>query len=1101
MYFRVIWSLSLLLLLHLIVPTVCDIYMHNPRGSNDRNCERSVNRRNGNRLFNSQNNNNGGYACPRGVGDENFQAESGDVTFSDIDTSTGETTTFVQNKRIYYYEGSILPIEFTMQHGCGGNSKIACEVVLQYACEDTLDPRVDDFWPWVDGKGDSSTTYYGKQHFRVNSTSEDHIGAPRDGVPRDSDDSATDTIPDNEASAIPSDKETRRFGMQESYDYYQVCQRTERNKGLYTADQLVRRRDRRGTRQNPNGNRHGFECPEERDYYPWWAPSPWIDIAVLTDHANDEPCYASSPQSTCSKRCQYYMNNTMNFNGKGYCDIDHSSGIVSQKLTNTKWINRQWYNNRADCETNGYVWYEVNHSQNINLHATESFVCAKTKYSRTNHLGNGRADNVISQNEARNLGVVNLNVSEGVNANRFLWTVPSIPSVNTVTHSDDQSYFGNMESAYKSCVLRIRYNISTGDFQQWPDDALTSGYPNMVDSRNNSQYEGDPRTPLAQDPYVTIGPGDSSSRGDKFVSLAVNTNQYGRTFQDRSYVFTIKPIPTADATASTQRDTPEVDFSEMATRLSNGGRIFNVNVRGKRGNIVQTYPSVEYDFIPNALALNTSDMIHWQWTGSDYNPRRGCNDAEGGPPDKNSYSTDANANKNPRADRNNVLFMDYMSNNLPKDYSGYEADSSLTHDQKVTLAEDTIMADVPCYVSHVTNAATVKTQCYDVIKRLSYLNQQSDGGSLVLRGGKECLTQEELDTLAATNRDVAEYHPLNCAKLNAKPYPYYDAGIMFMFKSGWFPFFSSRNNNFSNRQQIGVICVGESCYVDENKVLQEDSPVLAGTTNARQSASYCVDTSTGAGGESNANGASSCVGGTISDPTDPDDNVLEEETQAINEGDNDAKNEGNEVGCAIQNDYTSSALSRDELTPEEQAGLAVGLLAAGILLTWAAYWVYYRYNPRPSKDKEWLRKAGFASDAQYARTSTSDSDWSNIHQTTTVPSSTSHSNTNNGTFEMASSPGRSSASGRSASLANNASRDDAMMQKLQQQQQQNKSVLQQSKEAKRKVPGLPPPLPPKNQTQQGQGLPSVADTLASSRSSTGAKAKEQQKRKQRIDFL
>jgi hypothetical protein len=30
---------------------VGDVYMHNPRGSNDRNCERNVNRNNGNRLF------------------------------------------------------------------------------------------------------------------------------------------------------------------------------------------------------------------------------------------------------------------------------------------------------------------------------------------------------------------------------------------------------------------------------------------------------------------------------------------------------------------------------------------------------------------------------------------------------------------------------------------------------------------------------------------------------------------------------------------------------------------------------------------------------------------------------------------------------------------------------------------------------------------------------------------------------------------------------------------------------------------------------------------------------------------------------------------
>jgi hypothetical protein len=33
------------------VSVFADVYMHNPRGSNDRNCERNVNRNNENRLF------------------------------------------------------------------------------------------------------------------------------------------------------------------------------------------------------------------------------------------------------------------------------------------------------------------------------------------------------------------------------------------------------------------------------------------------------------------------------------------------------------------------------------------------------------------------------------------------------------------------------------------------------------------------------------------------------------------------------------------------------------------------------------------------------------------------------------------------------------------------------------------------------------------------------------------------------------------------------------------------------------------------------------------------------------------------------------------
>lgn len=44
--------------------------------------------------------------------------------------------------------------------------------------------------------------YYGKQHFR--DVKGNNIAAPRDGVPRDSQDAATDTIDDQESAAIPS---------------------------------------------------------------------------------------------------------------------------------------------------------------------------------------------------------------------------------------------------------------------------------------------------------------------------------------------------------------------------------------------------------------------------------------------------------------------------------------------------------------------------------------------------------------------------------------------------------------------------------------------------------------------------------------------------------------------------------------------------------------------------------------------------------------------------------------------------------------------------------------------------------------------------------
>ncbi len=149
---------------------------------------------------------------------------------------------------------------------------------------------------------------------------------------------------------------------------------------------------------------------------------------------------------------------------------------------------------------------------------------------------------------------------------------------------------------HDQCVLRVRYNISTAEI----DWNLNSTHNTML--------------PLVTDPLVY-----PLSAGVTPLQLAVNTDQHGRIFQDRSYTFSIKPRPTS------------------LSGLTSTSKIYNINVKGKRGNIVDTFPSQEYSFVPDFLNLKGGDWVHFQWTGSDYNPNRAPNSAEGGPPERGLF--------------------------------------------------------------------------------------------------------------------------------------------------------------------------------------------------------------------------------------------------------------------------------------------------------------------------------------------------------------------------------------------------------------------------------------------------------------------------------
>jgi len=373
--------------------------------------------------------------------------------------------------------------------------------------------------------------------------------------------------------------------------------------------------------------------------------------------------------------------------------------------------------------------------------------------SRENQLGNAR-------------GTANPDpaIPHGINANRYIWTVPN--------------------HVQGDCVVRLRYNISTSDYWSWNNQ----GTPKTTSKQNERRRRikvG--KSPVIQDPYVGVGGSENT-----FLSLAVNTNQYGRTFQDRSFVFAIKKRPEG---------------------VKEDAKIYNVGVRGKRGNIVQTYPSVEYDFMPNDLCVEKGDYVHFQWAGSDYNPQRNPNDGEGA-------GDSLNPNQASRADRTNLVDMDVLPKHpVGRSNSNTEQSAFALTGNGMHVGEVASGMMYPAQSVAHTNWTELDTTYQGMfwtddgkadkatIMKLAFLNQEE---TLKSRG-QRCKTLPELSAIKDQNR--RERDPLNCAKLNAaadkygQRTPYFDAGLVKMNRGGMFSYMSTRKNNFSNRNQVGFMCV------------------------------------------------------------------------------------------------------------------------------------------------------------------------------------------------------------------------------------------------------------------------------------------------------
>lgn len=291
---------------------------------------------------------------------------------------------------MYYYVGSLLSIEWTNQHSCGQDNN-DCDIVLQYMCGDDVRTRA------------SSVSFSPSLCVQVRDGFTEEVPNPNNSEQRTPD----FCEPTNPGAGCSKTRHAERntdpvpkfiYGMHETYDYYERCYTRERNKGLFTADKGVdNNRGATATRQNTGGNNvrnapsqqtganHGYECPEERDYWPYWHPAPWKDIAILTTRMGD---------------CQFWAGQSQNVDPKWECVVGQNFPVNPQNPTQRV----PTANREAACVAQQGSWTQ--------FPALGGGVpqCLPASWNRDNHLGNTVTGHTSSYN----------------------WTIPNTPSANCV---------------------------------------------------------------------------------------------------------------------------------------------------------------------------------------------------------------------------------------------------------------------------------------------------------------------------------------------------------------------------------------------------------------------------------------------------------------------------------------------------------------------------------------------------------------------------------------------------------------------------------------------------------------------------------------------
>jgi len=372
--------------------------------------------------------------------------------------------------------------------------------------------------------------------------------------------------------------------------------------------------------------------------------------------------------------------------------------------------------------------------------------CIKADWSQVNNLGNvdATADGGLPQN--------------------IDWTMPT---VDQMAKTGCWIYKADTGQEYVRFQTRLRYNMTTMDYA-----------PYTTDYKCNNDKNARVQSPVNQNPTVNVGVEMQGLR------LALNTAQTGRTFQDRSHVMRLMRRPQGGTTTTTPNAAVNNGFSAQAlgsnagNAQANAGNIpmtpviHNLNVQGKRGNIVQTFPAVEYDFWPKKLDVKTGECIAFQWTGS--------NTHNNGNPAGDGQAGDAGEGRG-GSDRSNIMQLLSKDSTYPVPLDkNVIPDFFENSDCYETYTGNAMSSGATAGSTAAQNLAAKDCQVY--LMSAGFYPKYSDVGA-VPDGG------DELDVLL-NNTPASMKGVTVCPKV-----------------AGEYIFTCTRNNNFSNRDQKLVITV------------------------------------------------------------------------------------------------------------------------------------------------------------------------------------------------------------------------------------------------------------------------------------------------------